>query len=75
MAGAGMTLGGLVMLAGAVGGGELGPMAAGYGFVLVIAAAYLVAALAIRDRVWRRLKAGHLPRAHRGDRLHGRHIF
>ncbi len=36
-------------------GGELGPLTAGYGLLIGIAALYAVAGLAIRERIWRRL--------------------
>jgi hypothetical protein len=36
--------------------GELGSMLAGYGFLVVLSAAYLLAGLAIRDRVRRRTR-------------------
>ena len=37
--------------------GELGSMLAGYGSLVLLAAAYLLAGLAIRDRVRRRVSA------------------
>ncbi|MGH2428186.1 MAG: hypothetical protein ACRDGV_04760 [Candidatus Limnocylindria bacterium] len=78
VASAGITTGVLIVLAGAAAGGELGPLAAGYGVLVLVSAVYLAAGLAIRDRVWRRLPALRLPRVPRASaagRVQGRHIF
>jgi hypothetical protein len=71
---AGLALGGLGMVGGTVVDGELGPMAVGYGLLIALSALYLVAALAIRERVWQRLSRPEGPSAH-PDRLAGRRVF
>ena len=70
----GLGLGSLAIVGGTAIGGELAPLAGGYGILVLIAALYLVAGLAIRDRVWRRLTR---PLEHPGnaDRLAGRRVF
>lgn len=70
----GLTLGTVAMVGGTVVGGELGPLSTGYGLLVVIAALYIVAVLAIRERVWRRLSRP-VPPAARADRLAGRRVF
>jgi hypothetical protein len=67
-------LGSLTMVGGTVIGGELGPMVAGYGVLVVVAALYMVLGIAIRERVWRRL-ARPLAQRPTADRLAGRRIF
>ncbi len=47
---------GLVLLAVGPFTGELGSMLAGYGLLVLVGAAYLLAGLAIRDRVRRRAR-------------------
>jgi hypothetical protein len=70
---AGLALGSLAMVGGTAIGGELGPLAAGYGLLVALSALYLVAGLAIRERVWKRLaRPISAPRA---DRLAGRRVF
>jgi hypothetical protein len=71
---AGLALGSLSMVGGTAVGGELGPLAVGYGLLVALAALYLVAGLAIRERVWRRMAAPHLERP-RSDSLAGRRVF
>jgi hypothetical protein len=71
---AGLALGSVAMVGGTAIGGELGPLAAGYGLLIVVAALYLVAGLAIRERVWRRLSRPMNQSAH-ADRLAGRRVF
>jgi hypothetical protein len=73
MAIAGLALGSLGMVGGTVVGGQIGPMVIGYGLLIALSALYLVAGLAIRERVWRRLaRPVHGPHA---DRLAGRRVF
>ena len=74
MAVAGLALGSLGMVGGTVVGGELGPMAVGYSLLIALSALYLVAALAIRERVWQRLSRPVNTSAH-PDRLAGRRVF
>lgn len=70
----GLGLGSLSVVGGTVLGGELGPLLAGYGFLVVLAALYMAAGLAIRQRVWRRLARPLLARP-TPDRLAGRRVF
>jgi hypothetical protein len=75
MAIVGLALGSLAMVGGTAIGGELGPLAVGYGLLVALAALYLVAGLAIRERVWERLSRpapGAMPMV---DRLAGRRVF
>lgn len=51
----GLALGSLAIVGGTVVGGELGPLAAGYGLLVSLAAVYALAGLAIRERAWQRL--------------------
>ena len=71
---AGLGFGSLAMVGGTAIGGDLGPLAVGYGLLIVIAALYMVAGMAIRDRVWQRLVSTErqMPNA---DRLAGRRVF
>ena len=70
----GLGFGSLGMVGGTVIGGAIGPLAVGYGLLAALAALYLMAGLAIRERVWRRLSAPSLGRPH-ADRMAGRRIF
>ena len=70
---AGLALGSLGMVGGTVVGGAIGPMAVGYGLLLALSALYLVAGLAIRERVWRRPAADE--DAPQADRVAGRRVF
>ena len=74
MAIAGLGLGSLAMVGGTAIGGEIGPLAVGYGLLVALSALYLVAGLAIREGVWRRLSAPSIGRPH-ADRLAGRRVF
>jgi hypothetical protein len=71
---AGLALGSVAMAGGTAIGGELGPMAAGYGLLVALGALYLVAGLAIRERAWRRLSSQGLKRPV-PDRVAGRRVF
>ena len=71
---AGLGIGSLAMLGGTAIGGEIGPLAVGYGLLVALAALYLVAGLAIRERAWRRLSTASLGRP-KADRLAGRRVF
>ncbi len=64
----------MAMVGGTAIGGELGPLAIGYGLLVALAALYLVAGLAIRERVWRRVSVPNIGRPH-ADRLVGRRVF
>jgi hypothetical protein len=74
LATAGLALGILGMVGGTVVGGELGPMAVGYGVLIALSALYMVAGLAVRERVWRRLYRRTTTTA-TTDRLAGRRVF
>ncbi|MDQ4035065.1 MAG: hypothetical protein M3153_03970 [Chloroflexota bacterium] len=70
---AGLGLGSLSMVGGTAIGGELGPLAVGYGLLVALSALYLVIGLATREHIWRRLSAPTgRPSA---DRLAGRRVF
>ena len=74
MAIAGLALGSLAMVGGTAIGGELGPLAIGYGLLVALSALYLFVGLAIRERIWRR--AAHpMPSRAQPDRLAGRRVF
>ena len=68
----GLALGSLAMVGGTAIGGDLGPLAVGYGHLVAVAALYMVAGLAIRERVWRRTTQ---PLPTHTDRLAGRRVF
>ncbi len=70
----GLGLGSLSMVGGTAIGGELGPLAIGYGLLVALSALYLVAGLAIRERVWQRLSQP-MASSTRPDRLAGRRVF
>ena len=74
MALAGLSLGTLGMIGGTTVGGELRPMIVGYGLLIALAALYLVAGLAIRERVWQRMSQPTADRP-RPERLVGRRVF
>ena len=71
---AGLGIGSMAMVGGTAVGGEIGPLAVGYGLLVALAALYLVAGLAIRDRVWRRVSVSSMGRPD-PDRLAGRRVF
>jgi hypothetical protein len=71
---AGLGFGSLSMVGGTAIGGEVAPLAVGYGLLVVLAALYLVAGLAIRERVWRRIRRPQAP-SPAVDRLAGRRVF
>jgi hypothetical protein len=71
---AALALGSVAMAGGTVMGGQVGPLTVGYGLLIALAALYLVAGLAIRERVWRRLSKPNLGRP-TTDRLAGRRVF
>lgn len=71
----GVALGSLAMVGGTVIGGDVGPLAVGYGLLVALAGLYLVTGLAIRERARQRLNrpaANSLPPI---DRLAGRRVF
>jgi hypothetical protein len=52
---AGLAVATLAFVGGTAIGGDLGPLAAGYGLLVGLAALYALAGIAVRERVWRRL--------------------
>ncbi|MEO6345166.1 MAG: hypothetical protein ABIP01_01320 [Candidatus Limnocylindria bacterium] len=74
MAIGGLGLGSLGMVGGTAIGGELGPLAIGYGLLVALSALYLVTGLAIRERVWTRLSRP-ISTTTQPDRLAGRRVF
>jgi hypothetical protein len=71
---AGLGFGSLSMVGGTALGGEVAPLAVGYGLLVVLAALYLIAGLAIRERVWHRIGRSTAPTP-TVDRLAGRRVF
>lgn len=71
---AGLALGSAAMAGGTAIGGELGPLAAGYGLLIALAGLYLVIGLAIRERAWRRLSSHGLKHPVPA-RVAGRRVF
>lgn len=71
---AGLGLGSLAMVGGTAIGGEIAPLAIGYGLLVILAALYLIAGLAVRERVWRRVGRPTTP-VPTIDRLAGRRVF
>ena len=71
---AGLGLGSLAMVGGTVVGGGLGPLAAGYGLLVVLSAAWLLGGMVIRERPWRRL-AQPLRETTKLESLAGRRVF
>ena len=71
---AGLGFGSLAMVGGTAIGGDAGPLAVGYGLLVVVAALYMVAGLAIRERVWQRFTRTErqVPTV---NRLAGRRVF
>ena len=59
----GLALGSLGMVGGTVVGGEFGPMVVGYGLLTALGALYLVAGLAIRQRIWANARRARRARA------------
>lgn len=76
MAIVGLTLGTLAMVGGTAFGGDVGPLAVGYGLLVALSALYLVIGLAVREQVRQRLERsadrGAMPTV---DRLAGRRVF
>jgi len=69
-----LVLSGLAMVGGTAVGGPIGPLAAGYGLLVALAALYLVGGLAVRDRVAAR-RAKETTERPTADRLAGRRVF
>ena len=73
---AGLGFGCLAMVGGTAIGDGVGPLAVGYGLLVVLAALYLIVGLAIRDRIGRRAstqRPSDTPPAI--DRLAGHRVF
>lgn len=77
MAIAGVGFGCLAMVGGtAIGAGGVGSLAVGYGLLVLLSAMYLLAGLAVRDRITRRTSAqAAMPEAPTIDRLAGHRVF
>ena len=71
---AGLALGSVAMVGGTAIGGQIGPLATGYGMLVALSALYLFAGLLIRDRARRRLTMSSTNRPV-PDRLAGRRVF
>lgn len=71
---AALALGGLIAVGGTTVGGDSGLDAAASGILALTASLYVLAALAIRQRVWRRLAVPARTGAH-VRRLAGRRVF
>lgn len=71
----GLALGSLGMVGGTAIGGELGPLAVGYGLLVALSGLYLVAGLAVRERVWERATRRPERPLPSVDRLAGRRVF
>jgi hypothetical protein len=71
---AGLTLGVVSMFGGTAAGGGIGNLVSGYGVLVVLASLYMLAGLAIRDRIWRRLRRPDTERVQPVD-LAGRRVF
>lgn len=71
---AALGLGSLAMVGGTALGGDAGPLAVAYGLLVAVAALYMVAGLAIRERVWRRLATPTVNRPN-PHRVAGRRVF
>jgi hypothetical protein len=52
---AGLAVATLAVVGGTAIGGDIGPLTAGYGVLVGMAALYALLGLAVRERVWRRL--------------------
>jgi len=76
IAGAGLGFGSLAIVGGTAIGDGVGPLAVGYGILVVLAAVYLIAGLAVRDRIGRPSASRHdadpTPSI---DRLAGHRVF
>jgi Flp pilus assembly pilin Flp len=72
----GLALGSLAMVGGTAFGGDVGPLAVGYGLLVALSALYLVAGLAVREQVRQRLeRSGDRAAMPAVDRLAGRRVF
>lgn len=71
---AGLAFGAVSVFGGSAAGGGIGSLVVGYGMLVVLASLYMLAGLAIRDRVWRRLHRPALERVQPTD-LAGRRVF
>ena len=69
----GLAVAALAAVGGTAIGGDIGPLTAGYGVLLGLAALYALTGLAIRERVWRRLS--HLREANAPKTVAGHRMF
>lgn len=71
---AALAFGAVSMFGGATAGSGIGSMVAGYGMLVVLASLYMLAGLAIRDRIWRRMQRPTVEAVQPVD-LAGRRVF
>ena len=71
---AALAFGAVSMFGGTTAGGGIGSLVVGYGLLVVLASLYMLAGLAIRDRVWRRLQRPAVESVQPVD-LAGRRVF
>ena len=72
---AGLAAGTVMLAGGGAVGTELGGLAAGYGSLLIVAALYLAAGLAIRQRVWRSWRTFRVAERSGGKSIMGHRVF
>jgi 4-hydroxybenzoate polyprenyltransferase len=70
----GLAFGTVAVLGGSAAGGSFGSLVLGYGMLVALASLYMLAGLAIRDRVWRRMRRPAVERIQPVD-LAGRRVF
>jgi high-affinity Fe2+/Pb2+ permease len=72
---AGLVAGTVMVAGGGAVGTELGALAAGYGSLIIVAALYLGAGLAIRQRVWRSWRTFRVSERPSGNSVLGHRVF
>jgi len=71
---AGLAFGVVSMFGGTAAGSGIGNLVVGYGVLVVLASLYMLAGLAIRDRVWHRMRRPAVEQVQPVD-LAGRRVF
>jgi hypothetical protein len=71
---AALAFGAVSMFGGATAGNGIGGLVVGYGMLVVLASLYMLAGLAIRDRIWRRMQQPTVDTVQPVD-LAGRRVF
>jgi hypothetical protein len=69
-----LAFGAVSVFGGAAAGSGLGSLVVGYGMLVLLASLYMLAGLAIRDRVWRRMQRPTVESVQPVD-LAGRRVF